>query len=70
MLSDISAENFELAPGSFHTGSEGVAKSGCRQLGNAVGLVNQPWSLDILEDQTCAKGLWFYQAAAAPTMVW
>jgi hypothetical protein len=28
------------------------------------------WSLDILEDQTCAKGLWFYQAAAAPTMVW
>ena len=36
MLSAIRAENIELAPGSFHTESEGVAKSGCRQLGNAV----------------------------------
>ena len=28
------------------------------------------WSLDILEGPTWAKGLWFYQAAAAWTMVW
>ena len=28
------------------------------------------WSLDILEDPTWAKGLEFYQAAAAWTMVW
>ena len=36
MLLDIRAENIESAPGSFHNGSEGVAKSECRQLGNAV----------------------------------
>ena len=30
-------QNIELAPGSFHTGSESVDKSECRQLGNAVG---------------------------------
>jgi len=36
MLLDIGAENIELAPGSFHIGSEGVDKSGCRQLRNAV----------------------------------
>jgi len=29
-----------------------------------------PWSLDILEDSTWAKGLRFYQAAAAWSMVW
>jgi hypothetical protein len=29
-----------------------------------------PWSLDILDDQTWVEGLWFYQAAAAPTRVW
>jgi hypothetical protein len=37
MLLDIRAENTELAPGSYHAASEGVAKSECRQLGNAVG---------------------------------
>jgi len=28
------------------------------------------WSLDILEGAIWVKGLWFYQAAAAWTMVW
>ena len=36
MLLNIGAENIELAPGSFHTGSEGVARSECCQLGKAV----------------------------------
>ena len=36
MLLNIGAENIESAPGSFHTGSEGVARSECCQLGKAV----------------------------------
>ena len=36
MLLNIGAENIELCSASFHTGSESVAKSECRQLGNAV----------------------------------
>ena len=36
MLLNIGAENIELCSASFHTGSEGVAKSECRQLGKAV----------------------------------
>ena len=37
MLTDIRAENIKSAPGSFHTGSEGMDNSECRQLVNAVG---------------------------------
>jgi len=36
MLLNKGAENIELAPGSFHTGSESVDKSECCQLGKAV----------------------------------
>ena len=37
MLLDNGAENIELAPGSFHAGSENMENSECCQLGNAVG---------------------------------
>jgi hypothetical protein len=36
----------------------------------APGILPGGWSLDILDSQTWVKGPWFYQAAAAPTMVW
>ena len=45
-------------------------RGGGALLEQAGGAKPRHWSLDILEGPTWAKGLWFYQAAAAWTMVW